>query len=285
MSLVVRSQSATTLSLLLLSLRSSAVVFSIMSFQRQRGRRDKNDNNGSAAASSTSRSTTTSSSSSGSSSSAIPSLFVFDLDDCLWTPEMHELYGEPIVPVHGPLVPSDDVGVVGLRVPRGGRDQTVTLYDGARRVLYELATNPAYRDTPIAVASTSLEPSYSHRCLEELEITKGTTLADMVSFRQIGRSGRLTSDKRSHFRLLHLESGVPYGEMLFFDDCNWGDHCGVVSREFGVVSHRTPSGLTVRDFERGMAKYRESRAPPPSSDPSSGGDNGIGGECEAKERK
>ena len=35
-------------------------------------------------------------------------MIVFDLDDCLWTPEMHELYGMPSKPVRGNLNPDDE---------------------------------------------------------------------------------------------------------------------------------------------------------------------------------
>ena len=35
----------------------------------------------------------------------------------------------------------------------------------------------------------------------------------------VGRTGRLSPDKRTHFSVLTAESGVPYSEMLFFDDC------------------------------------------------------------------
>ena len=156
----------------------------------------------------------------------LPSMIVFDLDDCLWTPEMHELPGCPELPVHGELNPNSMVGkqqkgVVGLQVLRY-RD-TVTLYDGARRVLYELATNPIYKDVLLATASSSLEPSYSYACLAGIEILPGLTMGDMMSFNQIGRTGNLSPDKTSHFRELHNESGVPYDEMIFFDD--WYVHC------------------------------------------------------------
>jgi hypothetical protein len=41
----------------------------------------------------------------------------------------------------------------------------------------------------------------------------------MISYSQIGRSGKLTSRKTGHFRLIHEESGgVPYEEMLFFGE-------------------------------------------------------------------
>ena len=149
----------------------------------------------------------------------LPSMIVFDLDDCLWTPEMHELPGCPEIPVHGELDPTGSTsqkGVVGLQVPRY-RD-TVTLYDGARRVLYELATNPIYKDVLLATASSSLEPSYSYACLAGIEILPGRTIGDMMSYNQIGRTGNLSPDKVTHFRKLYEESGVPYEEMLFFDD-------------------------------------------------------------------
>ena len=151
----------------------------------------------------------------------LPSMIVFDLDDCLWSPEMHELNGLPEIPVHGELNPKSMggkrlKGVVGLQVPRY-RD-TVMLFDGARRVLYEIATNPIYKDILLATASSSLEPSYSYACLAGIEILPGLTMGDMMTYNQIGRTGNLSPDKTTHFRELHDESGVPYNEMLFFDD-------------------------------------------------------------------
>jgi hypothetical protein len=49
----------------------------------------------------------------------LPSMIVFDLDDCLWTPEMHELSGKPSLPVEGPLDPlveNSPLGIIGMRV-------------------------------------------------------------------------------------------------------------------------------------------------------------------------
>ena len=50
--------------------------------------------------------------------------------------------------------------------------------------------------------------------------------------------------------------------MLFFDDCNWGDHCGMVAtgcREpdtgLGPVTVRTPTGLTEAHWVEGLQKY------------------------------
>ena len=109
---------------------------------------------------------------------SLPTMIVFDLDDCLWSPEMHELPGLPSIPVEGSLHKENLLkGVVGLKVPKS--HSTVSLFDGARRTLYELATNPKYEGIILASASSSLEPSYSHACLERLEILPGVTMADM----------------------------------------------------------------------------------------------------------
>ena len=130
---------------------------------------------------------------------------------------MHELPGLPSIPVEGDLLDGKGTqGVIGLKVPRS-YDSTVVLYEGARRTLVELATNPRYRNIILATASSSLEPTYSYACLEAIEIIPGVTMSDMFQYNQIGRTGRLTSRKTSHFRNLHEDSGVPYEEMLFFD--------------------------------------------------------------------
>jgi magnesium-dependent phosphatase 1 len=78
----------------------------------------------------------------------------------------------------------------------------------------------------------------------------------MMTYDQIGRTGPLTSNKRTHFQLLQQESRIPFEEMLFFDDCNWGDHCATVTREFGVTSYKTPSGLHYHEFEAALDLYQ-----------------------------
>jgi magnesium-dependent phosphatase 1 len=196
----------------------------------------------------------------------LPTMIVFDLDDCLWSPEMYTLHAIPSIPEHGDLTParisrptntntpSTMRGVVGMQVPPNG--PTVRLFTGARQVLYELATDPKYQGIILAAASSSEEPTYSAACLESIEVLPGLTLRQMIHFDQIGRTGPLAPNKQTHFRLLHQESKIAFEEMLFFDDCNWGDHCATVTREFGVVSYRTPRGLQYSEFQQALDKYR-----------------------------
>ena len=59
---------------------------------------------------------------------------------------------------------------------------------------------------------------------------------DGVDVNQIGRQPPLSPNKaKTHFPRLREATGVPYNEMLFFDDCNWGDHCGQVAQADHLV--------------------------------------------------
>ncbi len=80
---------------------------------------------------------------------------------------------------------------------------------------------------------------------------------------QIGRTPPLSADKaRSHFPRLRAATGIPYHEMLFFDDCNWSDNCGNVAAHClepstgrGPSIRRTPDGLTELDWEEAVAAF------------------------------
>ncbi len=55
-------------------------------------------------------------------------------------------------------------------------------------------------------------------------------------------------------------TGVPYDEMLFFDDSAWSDHCSMVEKAcVGVVTQRTPRGMQEDEWRRGLDKYAEAR--------------------------
>ena len=94
--------------------------------------------------------------------------------------------------------------------------------------------------------------------LEQCFLTVGGGFGDERNL-QIGRTPPLSSDKsRTHFPILQQGTGIPYNQMLFFDDCNWTDHCTAVARGCpGVVTQRTPRGMTVEDWEAGMKKFKQ----------------------------
>ena len=71
---------------------------------------------------------------------------------------------------------------------------------------------------------------------------------------------------QTHFPRIRKITDIPYNKMLFFDDCNWGDHVGMVGRGCkedngeGVVGHRTPRGLSVDDWYKGLDLYKKAQS-------------------------
>ena len=172
---------------------------------------------------------------------AMPALIVFDLDACLWTPEMFELDSAPS---------AYDAKKGGVAA---GSD-TVKLFPGAAAVLARLLSDETYRVCKVAVASSTTEPAYAKTCLEKLRILpdRGETMSDVIDYRQIypGNKGR------AHFPALHKESGIAYDQMLFYDDCTYGDNCGSVASGCpGTTCVRTPRGLTEALFDAGLTAW------------------------------
>ncbi|GMI57354.1 hypothetical protein ScalyP_jg9814 [Parmales sp. scaly parma] len=183
-------------------------------------------------------------------------MIVFDLDYCLWTPEMYTLNEKPSIPKL-----NTNGLVIGMQVPQG---PTVSLFPGARKVLEHLHSEreTTYKDVKLALASSSEEPTFSVSCLE-IEIVEGCSMRSLfndASLRQIGRRGNLSSNKITHFTQLQKATGVDLSHSLFFDDCNWGDHCAVVANEFNVVTQKTPNGLQWKEFTAALAKFAACRS-------------------------
>lgn len=207
---------------------------------------------------------------------AMPALAVFDLDACLWDQEMFQL--REIVdrsePVLGTLSTDGAVGVVGARSGKA----VIRLHPGALFALQQFHAGryPGMRLAAASSADTPLAVKIGRSALDLLEVVPGVTVREVLATGfpegfdgnlQIGRTPPLSSNKSAtHFPFLRRETGVPYDRMLFFDDCNWGDHCAAVAngcREVesgqGPVTVRTPHGLQVADWEDGMRAYARRR--------------------------
>ena len=151
-------------------------------------------------------------------------------------------------------------GVAGARVQ--GQGDTVRLFPGALKALQELYLLPEWKHTKVAAASSSEEPSYSAACLDTLEILPGVKMREAFSYFAIGRTaacGNLTSDKRTHFAKIRRESELPFETMLFFDDCNWGDHVAKINKAHGVLGARTPRGLQESEWRAALKMFAEKR--------------------------
>ena len=116
-------------------------------------------------------------------SARVPKLLIFDLDACLWSPEMFELRAAPT---------SYDADAGGVRAGT----EVVRLFPGALSVLRRLITDPALNSIKVAVASSTTEPAWANRCLDVLMVNEAenSTIGGLVDFRQIcARSGARTA--------------------------------------------------------------------------------------------
>ena len=194
-----------------------------------------------------------------------PELIVFDLDQCLWTPEMYTL---SVVPSKdrvklGPLG-SCGHGIVGVHSGR----EVIQLFPDALKVLQEIYLDkyPGMKIAAASSADTPMAVKIGKTAMSLLEVLPGVTMRDVFAKNwedkfdgniQIGRTPPLSSDKAStHFPILRQLTGISYDKMLFFDDCQWGDHCERVANKCpGVIAIRTPNGLQWNEWERGLAEY------------------------------
>ena len=163
-------------------------------------------------------------------SSSLPSMIVFDLDNTIWTPELYILRRSR----------RDH------ELPVAGKD--VQMFSGAQRVIEIIRTDSVWQEVQFAVASRTQSVDWAHHLLREFG------LRDLFQFVEI-----FPGDKKSHFSNLQRNSGIPYCEMLFFDDSRDGKYgnCLPVS-ELGVLSVHCPHGLHTEDiFHTAIERFRE----------------------------
>ena len=60
-------------------------------------------------------------------------------------------------------------------------------------------------------------------------------------------------DKRTHFVRLHKATGIPYDEMLFFDDERRNSNV----ESLGVVMRLVVNGVSVAEVDEGVRAWRE----------------------------
>ena len=149
---------------------------------------------------------------------------------------MYLLSDMPDRPIKGDLNGRGD-GVVGVH--SGG--SVIRIYKGALMAMQGVwdGKYPGMRLAVASSADTPLAESIGRAAMDLLEVVPGVTMKEVLtrgfedgSNLQIGRQAPLSSDKsRTHFPILREATGVPYDEMLFFDDSVWSDHCRLVEQK------------------------------------------------------
>jgi magnesium-dependent phosphatase 1 len=129
-----------------------------------------------------------------------PELIVMDLDNTLWTPELYQLNPK--------------------KTPKAKKD--IHLFPDVPAIFQTTLAadypNSADPDRPVlkwAVASRAQNEKWAMQLLQEFRISnKGRTLYD-VFHPHIEIQG---GTKKHHFQALRKATGVPYKNMIFFDD-------------------------------------------------------------------
>mmetsp|Transcript_9415 Transcript_9415/g.14469 ORF Transcript_9415/g.14469 Transcript_9415/m.14469 type:complete len:408 (+) Transcript_9415:248-1471(+) len=132
-------------------------------------------------------------------------------------------------------------------MPVAGKD--VELFPAAKRVIESIRSSPdVWQNTSFAIASRTKSGPWAEDLLEQFGIH------DFFDHTEI-----FPGDKKAHFQSLQQKSGIPYNEMLFFDDNRDGRYgnCVPVS-ELGVLSVHCPGGIHTEDvFHTGVNKFAE----------------------------
>ncbi|MEM9080397.1 MAG: magnesium-dependent phosphatase-1 [Verrucomicrobiota bacterium] len=154
----------------------------------------------------------------------MPQLIVFDLDLTLW---------------HcGPLLWCDQLTEPLTKTPSGqihdANNTPVRLYDDVPALLDQLTAAGQL----LALASRTSSPHLARQLLDLFHIAHHFP----PHLQQI-----FPDDKQTHFRNLHQETGIPYSDMLFFDDEPRNIHS--VS-QLGVTAIHVPTGLDLNNLSQ-----------------------------------
>jgi magnesium-dependent phosphatase 1 len=223
-------------------------------------------------------------------SSRLPRLVVFDLDGCLWRPEVFEiLMNEDRAPFS--INERDHVPGTTLKTAKG--KHTFELLGDSRTILYELYCQERWYPTLVGISSRTDPPEWAHELLaqfsiynddnaknknngknnqeeEAIAIPSHVDVDAIISMKDIFTSSLCildkTMDKATQFeRLLvsanNLLASTPhkkklkFKDMIFFD--NEAGNCKQVAK-LGVTCVYTPKGVTRQAWENGLNNFPSS---------------------------
>ena len=169
----------------------------------------------------------------------LPKAVVFDLDGCLWYPDMYMLWGGG-----APFELRSD----GDLDDRNG--QRVYLLGAVRDILYELKTDARWEGAVVAVASCTDEPDWAQECMRKFEVGpvgSGVMIKDVMQLEEIRKN-----NKRVHLTNIAEATGLDFSEMLFLD--NERGNCMDVA-SLGVTVAFVPEGVTAGSWQRALEAF------------------------------
>ena len=169
-----------------------------------------------------------------------PKLIAFDLDDTLWSPEMWLCSGPPFQKVED-----------GVLCKNG---EVIRLMGDSAEILEELALHPDWQDVIVVYVSRTTHQKWAEVVLPLMQI--GVTGKSMSQLSEVKLNQIYPDVKTQHFAQIQKHSGVPYSDMLFFDN----EHRNIRDvSELGVVSVLTPDGMTSAAWANGLARFSLSK--------------------------
>mmetsp|Transcript_4664 Transcript_4664/g.15450 ORF Transcript_4664/g.15450 Transcript_4664/m.15450 type:complete len:155 (-) Transcript_4664:543-1007(-) len=144
--------------------------------------------------------------------------------------------------IDGPPFTKDGQGRVFDR-----RKTEVVPYKPGLEALHEMHTAPEWKGVKVGYASRTEYPEWAMACLGLIEVGSGVSMKDAGHYFEI-----YPGNKKAHFKRFHEESGIPYSDMLFFD--NERRNCTDVGH-LGVTCIYTPDGMTERFWKEGLKEH------------------------------
>ncbi|KAJ4465080.1 magnesium-dependent phosphatase-1 [Lentinula aciculospora] len=169
----------------------------------------------------------------------LPKLVAFDLDYTLW-----DLWID--THVAGPLHRNKNI----VNEVLDKYNQSISFYKHVPQILHRLRTAGVI----IAAASRTSAPTLARSALTLLLVPpmKGSEDGTIKAVEFFDQLEIYPGSKLTHFKKLHQKTGIPYSEMLFFDD----EHRNKEVEQLGVTFCLVRNGLDDRTFERGLAEWR-----------------------------
>ena len=130
--------------------------------------------------------------------------------------------------------------------------QKIHLLEDVKSILFELKTDPKWRDTLVAVASSCDEPGWARECIKKYPIGGGHFLRDVfdINCTEIYKSP--SGGKKYHLNQISKKSGIDVRDMVFFD--NESGNCHTVA-SIGATVVYTPDGVTRTLFNEVLDKF------------------------------
>ena len=183
-----------------------------------------------------------------------PKAIVFDLDGCLWKPEMYELVwfskGQGAPFTSHPEEPGALMSVAG---------EPIRLLGDVREVMRELLEDPKWKDCCIGISSRTDEPNWARELLQKFTIEeqpdpdtdeRPAVIQDVFEkspIIEIAKDGKV-----QHFQRIANTLGISFGDMLFFD--NESGNCREVAR-LGVTVAYCPDGVDRRIWDVALEAF------------------------------